>query len=99
MMATTWTEMMALKAVEEPILMRERRQVIEQVRMIELTGSCLVALTYEIHFEKGSPLSLAKAKVWRAVDAFQEIFAAMTMMRTIIVRAVTPWVDIAVLKT
>ena len=63
MMATTCTEMMALKAVEEPMLMRESRQVIVQVRTMEFTGSCLVVLTCEIHFENGSPLSRANAKV------------------------------------
>lgn len=62
-MATTCREMIALKAVEEPMLIRERRQVIAQVSMIEFTGSCFVGLTWEIHLEKGRPLSLAKAKV------------------------------------
>ena len=63
MIATIWTEMMALKAVEEPMFMRERRQVITQVRIIEFTGSCFVVLTCPIHLEKGRPLSLANAKV------------------------------------
>jgi len=62
-MDTTCTEMMALNAVEEPMLIRERRQVIVQVRMIEFTGSCLEAFTCEIHLENGRPLSRANAKV------------------------------------
>jgi len=70
-----------------------------QVRMIEFTGSCFEAFTCEIHLENGRPLSRANAKVWRAVEAFHEMFAAMTIMRTIIVSAVTPWLDIAVLNT
>lgn len=63
MIAHTWREMIALKAVAEPMLIRERRQVIIQVMMIEFTGNSLVVLTWEIHFENGRPLSLAKAKV------------------------------------
>ena len=63
MIATTWTEMMALNAVDEPMLIRESKQVITQVRMMEFTGSCLVVFTWEIHLEKGRPLSRANAKV------------------------------------
>jgi hypothetical protein len=55
--------MIALKATFEPMLMSDRRQVMTQVRMIELAGISFVVLTCEIHFEKGRPLSLAKANV------------------------------------
>jgi len=44
-------------------LMSDSRQVMMQVSTMEFTGSCLVVFTCEIHFEKGSPLSRAKAKV------------------------------------
>jgi hypothetical protein len=35
----SWREMMALKATAEPMLMRERRQVIKQVKRIAFRGT------------------------------------------------------------
>lgn len=98
-MAQTWREMIALKAVAEPILMRERRAVMTQVKMMALAGICFLSWTWPIQFEKGRPLSRAKANVWRAVDALKETFAAITIMRVIIVKPLTPVVLTAVLKT
>ena len=90
---------MALKATLEPILMRDRRAVMMQERAMALAGICFFGSTYEIHLENGRPLSRAKAKVWRAVEALKETLLAMTRMRTRIVRALTPAVGTALRKT
>ncbi len=42
MSAQTCREMIALKAAEEPMLIRERRHVRTQVRVTALAGMCMV---------------------------------------------------------
>lgn len=63
MIATTWSEMIALKAALEPMLMRDMRQVKMQVKAIAFAGISILGCTCPIHLEKGRPLSRAKAKV------------------------------------
>src|ERR1700735_1947196 len=99
MSAATWREMMALKATAEPMLMRERRQVRMQVSATAFAGMCMVGCTLPIHWAKGKPLSRAKAKVWREVEALKEMFDAMTRIRTMMVRALTPPVETACRET
>lgn len=59
--ATTWREMIALKATGEPILIKERRRVRTHDNVTAFAGICFLGSTAAIHFEKGKPLSLAKA--------------------------------------
>ena len=84
---------MALKATSEPILMTAKSAEMRQDRKTALAGICKVGWTCDIQPAKGRPLSRAKAKVWREVDALKETFDAMTRIRTMIVRALTPPVD------
>lgn len=91
--------MMALKAVSEPMLMRASRTVIMQVSAMELAGMFFFGSTWPIHFENGRPLSRANANVWRVVDAFQEIFAAMIRIRIKLVMPLTPAKLTAELRT
>jgi hypothetical protein len=48
--------------------------------------------------ENGRPLSRAKAKVWREVDALKRMLLKMTGRRMIEVSPLTPAIDVAFLK-
>lgn len=91
--ATTCSEMMALKATSEPMLMTDKRAEMRHDKKTALAGICKVGWTWDIQRAKGRPLSRAKAKVWRDVDALKETFDATTRINTMIVRALTPPVD------
>jgi hypothetical protein len=90
---TRFSEIMALKATLEPMFMSVRRQVQAQVRMIALTSNFFLGLTWDIHLLNGKPLSLAKAQVCREVDMLNVIVPAKTMMRSIMLRALIPWME------
>lgn len=84
---------MALKATSEPTLMMARSAEMRHDKKTALAGICKVGWTWEIQRAKGRPLSRAKANVCREVDALKETFDAMTRIRTMMVRALTPPVD------
>jgi hypothetical protein len=92
-------EIMALKAVLEPILIKERRQLMTHDNMIALTGIMRLGSIFEIHFENGRPLSRAKAHVWREVDALNMILLNITGNMMIAVKPFTPAVDVICLNT
>ena len=60
--------LLALKAVSDPMLMRDSRTVIRQVKVTELAGLSSFLSTLPIQLLKGRPWSRAKAQVWREVD-------------------------------
>src|SRR2546423_1241160 len=97
--ATIWSEMTALKAAEEPMLMSDRRMVKVQVSTMALTGIWSLGCTCPIHFGKGKPLSRANANVCRLVDALKAILHAMARSRMTTVRVLTPPRDTALRKT
>jgi hypothetical protein len=97
--ATIWSEMMALKAVEEPMLMSDSRMVKVQVSVMALAGIWSLGCTCPIHFAKGKPLSRANANVCRLVDALKGILHAMARSRMTTVRVLTPPIDTALRKT
>lgn len=84
---------MALKATSEPTLMTARSAEMRHDKKTALAGICKLGWTWEIQRAKGRPLSRAKANVCREVDALKETFDAMTRIRTMMVRALTPPVD------
>lgn len=53
--------MMALKATDDPILIRERRETMAKLMHNAFKGTMKVGLTVDKKFENGSPLSRAKA--------------------------------------
>lgn len=77
--------------------MSDNSMVIRQVTAIALAGTS--RRTWLSHLLNGKPLSRAKANVWRAVDALNEMLAAMIRMRTRMVNALTPVVLTALLNT
>lgn len=84
---------MALKATSEPILMTAKSAEMRHDKKTALAGICKLGWTWEIQRAKGRPLSRAKANVCREVDALKETFDAITRIRTMMVRALTPPVD------
>lgn len=60
---TSAAEPMALKAVVEPILISDNRQVIKKVISTEFNGMFQPGWTWAIVVEKGRPLSRANAQV------------------------------------
>lgn len=99
MRATTWRDMMALKATDDPMLMRDRSSVNVHVSATAFAGICFVGWTAEIQFENGRPLSRAKAKVWRDVDALKLTLDKITIIIRRIVRALIPDVETACRNT
>ena len=66
---TTARETMSLKAVEEPRMMRARRQVMVVVSAMERTGMADLALTRWMYRHPGTALSREKAQSWREAEA------------------------------
>ena len=85
MMDTSAAEPMALKATVEPMLIRDKRQVMVKVIMTALRGMFQPGFTCVIILEKGRPLSRAKAQVCRLTVATVEMQAEVML---IIIRAV-----------
>ena len=56
-------DILALKAVSEPMLMSESRIVMAQVTVTAFAGTSNLGFTWLIQSLNGSPLSLAKAQV------------------------------------
>lgn len=69
-------EMIALKAVVEPILINDRRAETMQVKPMALTGTASRGWTFDIHPEKGRPSSRANAHVCRDVDMVKDTVPA-----------------------
>lgn len=65
---TTLSEMMALKATSEPILIKESAMVKMAVAATALAGTCRRGCTRASQSLRGRPWSRAKAHVWREVD-------------------------------
>lgn len=75
MRAMSCREMMALKATEDPMLIRESRQVIVQVARTAFRGAVefFVWAMLERNLPKGRPPSRAKAKTCRALEALESM--------------------------
>jgi hypothetical protein len=56
-------DLLALKAVSEPMLISESATVMRQVTVTAFAGTCNLGSTWPIQLLNGSPLSLAKAQV------------------------------------
>jgi len=59
----SWREMIALKAIVEPMLIKLSRMVMAEVTITALAGICVFGLTVPIHLLMGRPPSRAKEKV------------------------------------
>jgi hypothetical protein len=99
MSAATLSEIIAWKAVEDPMLIRLSKQDIAQESAMALTGIFLRGCTCAIHLANGSPLSLANANVCRDVDALKKILLKITGINIIAVNPLTPAVLTALRKT
>lgn len=62
-------ETIALKATDEPILMRQISAVNVAQKATALSGRLEFLLTLDKKLEKGRPLSREKAQVWREAEA------------------------------
>lgn len=82
--------MIASKAAVEPIFNRLRSMVIPHMSARALAGTFIVGCTCATHLGNGRPLSRAKAKVWRLVEALKAMFEAIAKIRITMVKALTP---------
>lgn len=99
MSAATLRDIIALKAVSEPMLMSDSRHEMRHDKAMALTGILRRGCTCAIHLANGRPLSRAKANVWREVEALKKMLLKITGMRIMAVRPLTPGVETALRKT
>ena len=59
----------------------------------ELIGVNVWSLTFETHLENGNPLSRAKAKTCRDVDAIKFVTLSMIKMIIMLVMAIAPFAE------
>lgn len=85
--------MIALNAVVEPMLMRPRRRLTTVTSTTARVGMAKPLETRAKYPEKGRPLSLAKAQVWREAEAISPHVAAIEIVIMTEVMAVAPRVD------
>lgn len=99
MSAATLSEMIALKAVSEPMFISDNRHEMTQDKAMALTGILRRGWTWAIHRANGRPLSRAKANVCREVEALKKMLLKITGMSIIAVRPLMPGVETALRKT
>lgn len=88
--ATTDTERKALKAVVEPMLISDITTVKATVKRTLLIGTRKRGETFASQGEKSMPLSLAKAKVCRTVEAMRLVSIMTRRMSITMVNPVAP---------
>ena len=86
----TPTEMMALNAIADPMLIRPITQLTSAITMIAYNGIAESSWTVAIVRQKGKPLSRPKAKTIREDVARKAIAAQMSMMITMLIMAEAP---------